>query len=145
MKFDVTYWILDHIVTEKIIYIYKYMTLLTRPSTIRVLISYNSYYTTEFRWDKNVGPISISRPSSQVQASKGARHSITDKILFAAKGNVLFLIRDLNLMCFGCQLDEPCGFSGDHWQIQQCFNVFTDIYKVFSFSWYCSIVVFCWK
>ena len=31
----------------------------------------------------------------------------------------------------GCQLDEPCGFSGDHWQMHQCFNVFTDIYKVF--------------
>ena len=30
----------------------------------------------------------------------------------------------------GCQRDEPCGFSGDHWQMQQCFNVFTDIYKV---------------
>ena len=32
---------------------------------------------------------------------------------------------------FGWQLDEPCGFSGDHWQMQQCFNVFTNIYKVF--------------
>ena len=31
----------------------------------------------------------------------------------------------------GCQLDEPCGLSGDHWQMQQCFNVLTDIYKVF--------------
>ena len=32
---------------------------------------------------------------------------------------------------FDCQLDGPCGFSGDHWQMFQCFNVFTDIYKVF--------------
>ena len=31
----------------------------------------------------------------------------------------------------GCQLDEPCGFSGDHWQMQHCFNVLTDIYTVF--------------
>ena len=25
-------------------------------------------------------------------------------------------------MCFGCQLDEPCGFSGDHWQMQKMFQ-----------------------
>ena len=31
----------------------------------------------------------------------------------------------------GCQIGEPCGFSGDHWQMQQCFNVVTDIYTVF--------------
>ena len=31
----------------------------------------------------------------------------------------------------GCQLDEPCGFSGDNWQMQQCFNVLTDIYTLF--------------
>ena len=36
-------------------------------------------------------------------------------------------------MAHGCQLDEPRGFSGEHWQMQQCFNVFTDIYKVFFF------------
>ena len=30
-----------------------------------------------------------------------------------------------------CQLDEPCGFSGDHWQMQQCLNVLTDIYQVY--------------
>ena len=51
----------------------------------------------------------------------------------------------VSILQVGCQLDEPCGFSGDHWQMQQCFNVFTEIYKVFSFSWYCSIVVFCWE
>ena len=39
---------------------------------------------------------------------------------------------------FGCQLDEPCCVSGDHWQVQQCFNVFTDT-KCFL---YCSTVVF---
>ena len=33
-------------------------------------------------------------------------------------------------MRFGCQLDEPHGFSDDHWEVQQCFNVFTDIYKM---------------
>ena len=55
------------------------------------------------------------------------------------------LVNASQVYILGCQLDEPCGFSGDQWQMQQCFNVFTDIYKVFSFSCYCSIVIFCWK
>ena len=29
----------------------------------------------------------------------------------------------------GCQLDEPCGFSGDHWQMQQCFNVGLNLFN----------------
>ena len=32
-------------------------------------------------------------------------------------------------MRFGCQPDEPWCFSGDQWQMQQCFNVFTNIYN----------------
>ena len=38
----------------------------------------------------------------------------------------------------GCQLDEPCAFSGDHWQMQQCF---TDIYKVFRVLFHCFILL----
>ena len=30
----------------------------------------------------------------------------------------------------GCQLDDPSGFPGDHWQMQQCVNVLTDIYTL---------------
>ena len=61
-------------------------------------------------------------------------------LLALCEGNPLvnygfsLFICNLNLvMCFGCQPDEPCGFSGDHWQMQQCFNVFADIYTVFFF------------
>ena len=39
----------------------------------------------------------------------------------------------LTLTGYQQHYDEPCGFSGDHWQMHQCFNVFTDIYKVFLF------------
>ena len=46
------------------------------------------------------------------------------------------------VLCFGCQLDEPCSFSGDHWQMQQCFNVFIDIYKVlFLVLFHCYILL----
>ena len=43
------------------------------------------------------------------------------------------IFRFLNLvMYFGCQLDEPYGFPGDHTsRMQQCFNVFIDIYHEF--------------
>ena len=29
----------------------------------------------------------------------------------------------------GGKLDEPCGFSGDHWQMQQCFNVGLNLFN----------------
>ena len=34
-------------------------------------------------------------------------------------------------MCFGCQLDEICGFPDDQNRIQQFWNVLTGIYNVF--------------
>ena len=40
------------------------------------------------------------------------------------------LLISTTMQFFGCQLYEPCGFFGDHCQMQQYFNVFTDIYKV---------------
>ena len=39
------------------------------------------------------------------------------------------------------QLDEPCSFFGDHWQMQQCFNMFTDIYKAFLVPFHCCMLL----
>ena len=48
-----------------------------------------------------------------------------------------------------CQHDEPCGFSRDHWQMQQCSNVFIDLYKVlFLVLFHCCIlllIMFIWS
>ena len=49
-------------------------------------------------------------------------------------------IRESVLKTYGCQLDEPCCFSGD--QMQQCFNVFTDIHKVlFPVLFHCCVLL----
>ena len=69
------------------------------------------------------------------------------------------IFRSLNLMFFGCQLDEPYGFPGvTTSRMQQCFNILIDSYHKFLLLFYCCVLLeikltnttttterFCWQ
>ena len=50
------------------------------------------------------------------------------------------LTSTLNIVCFSCQLDEPCSFYGNQ-PLTECSNVLTDVYRVFLLLLHCCILL----